>query len=154
MKKFSFVAAGLALATPALSVAQQGGLEEIIVTAQRREQNLQEVPISVTAFSAETLERSNISGATSPDYTIASVAATDNGARFRAIVSNDYGSTTSAEAVLTVTSNQAPTATITSPAAGTLYSGGQVITYKAGTGVVQSWAAVVFPANMRVSAAR
>jgi glucose/arabinose dehydrogenase len=72
---------------------------------------------------------SNISGATSSDYTIASVAATDNGARFRAIVSNDYGSTTSAEAVLTVTSNQAPSATITSPAAGTLYSGGQVITY-------------------------
>ena len=39
-----------------------------------------------------------------------SVATADNGARFRAIVSNDSGSATSAEAVLTVTSNQAPTA--------------------------------------------
>ena len=72
---------------------------------------------------------SNISGATSQDYTLASVATTDNGARFRAIVSNDYGSTTSAEAVLTVTSNQAPTATITAPAVGTLYSGGSTINF-------------------------
>jgi glucose/arabinose dehydrogenase len=71
----------------------------------------------------------NISGATSQDYTIASPATTDSGARFRAVVSNDHGSTTSAEAVLTVTSNQGPTATITSPAAGTLYSGGQVVNY-------------------------
>ena len=75
----------------------------------------------------------NIPGATSPDYTIASVVSGDNGARFRAVVSNNFGSTTSAEAVLTVTTNQLPTATITAPAAGTLYSGGQVINY-AGSG--------------------
>ena len=36
---------------------------------------------------------------------------------------------TSNEAVLTVTANQAPTGTISQPAAGTLYSGGSVITY-------------------------
>jgi hypothetical protein len=71
----------------------------------------------------------NIPGASSQDYTLPSVTAADNGARFRAIVSNDYGSTTSAEAVLTVTSNQAPTATITAPAVGTLYSGGGTINY-------------------------
>ncbi len=41
-------------------------LEEVVVTAQRREQSLQEVPVSVTAFTGETLERSNIRGAT--DY--------------------------------------------------------------------------------------
>jgi glucose/arabinose dehydrogenase len=76
---------------------------------------------------------SNIAGATAQDYTIASVAQTDNGARFRAVVTNDFGSTTSADAVLTVTSNSAPTATITAPGAGTLYSGGLVINY-AGTG--------------------
>ena len=39
-------------------------LEEIIVTAQRREQNLQEVPISVTAFSGANLEQRNIKSAT------------------------------------------------------------------------------------------
>ena len=51
----------------------------------------------------------------------------DHGARFRAVVSNDYGSVTSNEAVLTVTTNRAPTATISTPAAGTLYSGGETV---------------------------
>jgi len=75
----------------------------------------------------------NISGATSQDYTVASVAQSDNGARFRARVSNASGNVFSNEAVLTVTSNTAPTATITQPAAGTMYGGGSVINY-AGTG--------------------
>ncbi len=73
----------------------------------------------------------NIAGATAQDYTFVAAAA-DNGARFRAIVSNDSGSATSSEATLTVTSNQPPSGTITQPAAGTLYSGGNVISY-AGT---------------------
>ena len=73
----------------------------------------------------------NIAGATAQDYTLVAAAA-DNGARFRAIVSNDSGSATSSEATLTVTTNQAPSGTITQPAAGTLYSGGNVISY-AGT---------------------
>ena len=42
---------------------------------------------------------------------------------------NDVGSVISTEAVLTVTANQAPTATIVQPASGTLYTGGTVITY-------------------------
>ncbi|MEH6665986.1 MAG: TonB-dependent receptor, partial [Brevundimonas sp.] len=37
-------------------------LEEVIVTAQRREQSLQEVPIAVTAFSEEMLERTAATG--------------------------------------------------------------------------------------------
>jgi len=74
----------------------------------------------------------NIAGATAQDYTIASVAQADDGARFRALVSNDFGSVLSNEAVLTVTANRAPTATITQPASGTLYSGGDVVSY-AGT---------------------
>jgi len=65
MKKFPLVAATL-VAAPLGAFAQDTGLEEIVVTAQRREQNLQEVPISVTAFSADALEKSNIRGAT--DY--------------------------------------------------------------------------------------
>ena len=51
----------------------------------------------------------NISGATAATYTISSVIQSDDGARFRAIVTNDFGSATSNEAVLTVTSNQPPT---------------------------------------------
>jgi iron complex outermembrane receptor protein len=38
-------------------------LEEIVVTAQRREQSLQDVPISVSAFSSEALKKGNISEA-------------------------------------------------------------------------------------------
>ena len=77
----------------------------------------------------------NIPGATAQDYTIASVVSADNGARFRANVSNDFDTNgvLSNEATLTVNSNQAPTGTISQPAAGTPYSGGTVINY-AGTG--------------------
>jgi glucose/arabinose dehydrogenase len=44
----------------------------------------------------------NISGATSPSYTITSTAASDNGAKFRCIVTNSFGNATSNEATLTV----------------------------------------------------
>ncbi len=71
----------------------------------------------------------NIAGATTQNHTIASVSTADNGARFRVIVSNDFGSVTSNTAVLTVSANQPPTGTISQPAAGTLYSGGNVINY-------------------------
>ena len=40
--------------------AAAAGLDEIIVTAQRREQNLQDVPVSVSAFSPEELQRQGI----------------------------------------------------------------------------------------------
>ncbi|HYC04987.1 MAG TPA: TonB-dependent receptor [Azospirillaceae bacterium] len=38
-----------------------GGMDEIIVTALKRDQTLQEVPVAVTAFTAETIQRSGIS---------------------------------------------------------------------------------------------
>ena len=57
-----------------------------------------------------------ITGATAATYTLASAAIGDDGARFRCKASNATGTTTSAEAVLTVTGNQAPSATIVAPA--------------------------------------
>jgi len=76
----------------------------------------------------------DIPGATASSYTIAAVAAGDDGARFRAIATNASGSATTGEAVLTVTgANQSPTAVITAPAAGTTYGGGQSFT-ATGTG--------------------
>jgi len=46
-------------APPAFSQGVQA-LEEIVVTARRREENLQEVPVAITAFSAEELELRSI----------------------------------------------------------------------------------------------
>lgn len=45
--------------------AQEGAmtLEEVVVTAQRREQSMQDVPVSVTAFSGDTLQQRNITNA-------------------------------------------------------------------------------------------
>jgi iron complex outermembrane receptor protein len=47
----------MALASPAIAQeAARGGLEEVVVTAQRREESLQDAPIAITALSSETLE--------------------------------------------------------------------------------------------------
>jgi glucose/arabinose dehydrogenase len=75
----------------------------------------------------------NISGATAASYTLASPQLTDSGALFRCVVTNAYGTATSSTATLTVTPNLPPVATITAPAAGTTFAGGNTINY-AGTG--------------------
>lgn len=65
MKK-TFVAIVLTTVFPYGAVFAQEAdatLGEVVVTAQRREQNLQEVPISVSVFSGEQLEKSQIRGA-------------------------------------------------------------------------------------------
>ncbi len=50
-------ATGMALAQTPPAVEQEGaGLQEVVVTAQRREQNLQETPIAVSAFNSDSLE--------------------------------------------------------------------------------------------------
>ncbi|MFN5010801.1 MAG: TonB-dependent receptor [Gammaproteobacteria bacterium] len=62
MKSYSIV--GLAVAATLLTgnaVAQQSGqLEEVVVTATKREQTLQDVPVAVTVTTAETLEKASI----------------------------------------------------------------------------------------------
>jgi glucose/arabinose dehydrogenase len=74
----------------------------------------------------------NITGATSASYTLTAAAA-DNGASFRVVVNNAFGTVTSNSATLVVTTNAAPVATITQPASGALYSAGDTVNY-AGTG--------------------
>ncbi|MFC7378023.1 TonB-dependent receptor [Brevundimonas sp. GCM10030266] len=59
--------AGAMLALPATAQetpqeSSAASLDDVIVTAQRREQSLQEVPIAITAFGAETLERTAATG--------------------------------------------------------------------------------------------
>jgi iron complex outermembrane recepter protein len=59
----SLIAAAVAAALAGPAAAQQHGtpiLEEIIVTAQKREQSMQDVPISISAFDAAVLETSRI----------------------------------------------------------------------------------------------
>ncbi len=66
MKTSRFFASFLALSLIApIAAAQEDEmmLEEIIVTAQRREQSLQEVPVAVTAFTGQALELANVTEA-------------------------------------------------------------------------------------------
>ena len=58
--------AGGAAATSDTAASEGAVLDEITVTAQRREQSLQDVPVSVTAFSGDDLERGNVTKAS--DY--------------------------------------------------------------------------------------
>ncbi len=45
---------------PPVNQSTTGGIEEIVVTAQKRSENLQKVPIAITAFTSETLARKGI----------------------------------------------------------------------------------------------
>src|SRR5512134_1292090 len=57
----SAVAAACSLQAPRVDAQERtAGLEEIVVTARRREENLQEVPLAITAFSAADIEARNI----------------------------------------------------------------------------------------------
>ena len=53
------LSAGLLLAA-APAIAQEGGLEDIVVTAQKREESLQKTPISAAAFTSTALEARGI----------------------------------------------------------------------------------------------
>jgi iron complex outermembrane receptor protein len=78
-----------ALALPAQAHAQDaaaeadagsnGGLEEIVVTAQRREERLQDVPIAVSAISAAALEAGGVGGTRDIALMIPSVQFTRSG---------------------------------------------------------------------------
>mgnify|MGYP003112028188 CR=1 FL=1 len=71
LSNISYTALAFALSTPVAAVAQDSGpsdtaaddgfgINDIVVTAQRREQRLQSVPISVSAVSGDDLERTGI----------------------------------------------------------------------------------------------
>jgi iron complex outermembrane receptor protein len=62
----AFASLAVAQALPPTAAPEEptrGGIEEIIVTAERREQNLQDVAQTITAFRAEDLEKANIQDA-------------------------------------------------------------------------------------------
>lgn len=51
----------LSLAAPAMAQAQEVTTDEIVVTARRREESQQDVPLAVSVLGAEQLERANVS---------------------------------------------------------------------------------------------
>ncbi|MEM8562807.1 MAG: TonB-dependent receptor [Pseudomonadota bacterium] len=64
MQRVTPIAAALALSHfTTIAAAQTGGLEEVIVTAQKRAQSLQDVPVAVTAFNSETIQEAGINNA-------------------------------------------------------------------------------------------
>jgi glucose/arabinose dehydrogenase len=75
-----------------------------------------------------TKDNVTIAGANSATYTITNTQ-TSHAGLYRVVVSNAVGSATSNAASLTVSNNQAPTATIFTPATGTTYKGGDTISF-------------------------
>jgi glucose/arabinose dehydrogenase len=73
----------------------------------------------------------NISGATSSSYTVTNPQLTDSGKKYRCVVTNSFGTATTNEATLTVTPNTEPVPDFTwsLSGGGTLYEGGQQITF-------------------------
>ena len=61
MKPLALAIAGILTTHPVTAAEGTGGLEEIIVTAQRRSENLQDVPISIQALDSRTLQQLSIS---------------------------------------------------------------------------------------------
>ena len=76
IKTCLFAVLVVSLAIPAYA---QGILEEIVVTAQRREQSLQDVPVSVTAFTGSTLENLKITEASQYLQMTPNVSYTEDG---------------------------------------------------------------------------
>lgn len=69
----------IALAAASSAFAQEAAeLEELVVTAQKRTQNLQEVPIAVSAFSEAALDRVQIEDATDIQLSIPNAVLTGN----------------------------------------------------------------------------
>jgi outer membrane receptor protein involved in Fe transport len=86
--RFSRTALALAVATGGLNLGAVAGrvaaaeqLEEILVTATRREQSVQEIPFNISAIRGEALERANIIDAVEALRTVSGVSMQDRGYR-------------------------------------------------------------------------
>jgi iron complex outermembrane recepter protein len=84
-----------------------GGLEEIVVTAQKRSENIQSVGLSITALSAEQIDAMNLDSAKELVNHVAGVMVNDNFGAFpsyviRGIGQNDFEANTSPSAAVYV----------------------------------------------------
>jgi iron complex outermembrane receptor protein len=89
----SLTAVAATLITPTVALAQDatgesGGLEEVVVSAQYREERLQETPLAISAFTAENLEARSLTDVTQLDAMVPNAVISPLGA--------GYGSTIAA----------------------------------------------------------
>jgi glucose/arabinose dehydrogenase len=73
--------------------------------------------------------RVDIPSANQATYNIAAADVADDGAKFRCVVTNPYGSTPSQEANFTVINDTRPVAVISKPQNSSFYTGGQTVTF-------------------------
>src|SRR3546814_2134749 len=79
MQRTSLAAIAMAFAMPVQAQeAQSEGLAEIIVTAEKREENLQSVPVSVTAMTGEALTATGISNVEDLQFFVPGVSITND----------------------------------------------------------------------------
>jgi iron complex outermembrane recepter protein len=83
-----------------ISLAAAAELEEVTVTAERRESSLQDVPVAITAYTAEDLERFQIDSTTDIDVFAPSLRVINNVASANALNINLRGSTEAGGAFL------------------------------------------------------
>jgi iron complex outermembrane recepter protein len=101
VSKHAPIAAAVMAAVPRLyaadaTTAEAGGLQEVVVTAEKRTENLQNVPISITALGTEKLEQLNVSSFDDYVKYLPSVAYQSTGPGFarvymRGVASGDNG---------------------------------------------------------------
>ena len=77
----SAVAAGLQLTTMGAASLAYAATDEIIVTATRREQTVQEIPFNISAVSGDALEKANIIDAVEALRTVPGISIQDRGYR-------------------------------------------------------------------------
>jgi len=94
------VAAALLAGAGIQALAQTAGLEEMVVTAQKREQSLQDTPVAVSAFSKDAIEQQRINDVKDLNGLVPNV-------QFAASPSSTTGSTVAIRGA--VTTNPAPT---------------------------------------------
>src|SRR5688500_8445409 len=92
----AFAIALLVASAPAQAAAESQQLEEIVVTATRRSERLQDVPLSITAFSQEDLTTKGITGyeglaRETPGIVLNRPSANFNNFTARGIATNGYG---------------------------------------------------------------
>src|ERR1044072_3685107 len=79
--------------------AQDSGIEDIVVTAQRREEASQDVPIAVTAFSGDQLQRLGVRSADDLTTAVPGLTISPNGGRspifLRGVGNNNYSTSPS-----------------------------------------------------------